>query len=167
MTNMNDVTKQLRCQREAQMLDRRKHFETGSLSTVLRVALEDLEATEQLSAIYRIDMEIYHGPDAALGKCVVCLAGTVMAQTLSAKPTSLLGPCDYPTPISNRLQAIDWARLGAFSFAAETMGYPDDDQFKIYSLTGEDDDLTPYEIDTSKFKADMRGNIATLVKEGY
>lgn len=90
-----------------------------------------------------------------------------MAQTLGAKPTSLLGPCDYPPPISNRLQAIDWARMGAFSFAAEAMGYSEEDQFKIYSLTGEDDDLAPYEIDTTKFKAGMSRHIATLAKAGY
>jgi hypothetical protein len=163
---MEDVTKQLHSQR-GQVLDRRKEFEMGSLSTVLRIALEDLEATERLSGVYLIDMEIYHSPDAVSGRCVVCHAGAVMAHTLGARPTSPLRPCDYPPPISNRLEAIDWARMGAFSFAAEAMGYSEEMQFEIYRLTGEDDDVTPYDVHTSKFKADMRKAIDILATSGY
>ena len=163
MANMKDVTNELRDQR-AQILNRPVEFKTGSLSTVLRIGLEDLEATEKFPEVYKIDMGKFHQPDR--DKCVVCAAGAVMAQTLGAKPTSLVGPCDYPKAIGMRLEAIDWARLGCFSFAAETMGYPDEDQFQIYRLTGEDD-VTAYEESPTKFKADMRRHIATLVKAGY
>ena len=166
---MKDVTKQLRDQRKAQIVDRRAEFETGSLSTVLRIALEDLEATERLPG-YVIDLQVYHDPDTDEhpGKCVVCLAGSVMARTLGIKPDVVSGPNRHAKPIRDRIHAIDWARLGGFAFAAIELGYSDNDVHKIYTLTGGDwADLTEYEDDPVQFKADMRAHIATLVKAGF
>jgi hypothetical protein len=122
---------------------RQKEFATGSLSTIMRLALEDLEEVEA-DKKYQIDMGTYHLPERqsfirmavnkgdscaeaaakfeALPKtgplCHVCAAGAVMARTFQAPIDKEVFPEHYPLPVKGRLRAIDNVRLGNFYSAA-------------------------------------------------
>ena len=89
------------------------------LSDLLELALDDLETTEK-DPRYMIDMGEWHTP--TNGKCMVCLAGAVMAQTIGV-------PLSYPIPVTNnpKFLALNQVRTGHVGFALdllETTSFP-------------------------------------------
>ena len=78
-------------------------------SELLRLALEDEEKCHN-SPDYIVDMEIWHRP--LSGKCTVCLAGAVMAQTLESNKTMMLSPAKFDQDTYSKLHALDYFRSG-------------------------------------------------------
>lgn len=80
------------------------------LSDMIRVALKDL-ADVRANPAYRVNLSTYHTPK--YGVCVVCFAGSVMAQTLAASPDKDIFPGDIlPRRASSKLYALDAIRCG-------------------------------------------------------
>lgn len=52
------------------------------LSDLLELAVRDVTKCEAEPKRFRLDMGNWHKPDAGRGVCVVCMAGSIMAQTL-------------------------------------------------------------------------------------
>ena len=78
-------------------------------SELIRLALHDMELCEQDDR-YIIDMDAWHV--AFENKCYVCLAGSIIAKSLSADIFRSAVPRDYNTEIIAKLLAIEEFRLG-------------------------------------------------------
>ncbi len=82
-------------------------------SELIRLALKDL-ATCEASPKYRIHMDAWHQPSEKDGKCLVCFAGSVMAQTLGSDPEAHARPGSFGLDrVWNAMQALDCFRIGA------------------------------------------------------
>lgn len=90
-----------------------------TLSDLAELGIADLRRTE-LDPRYRIDMLEWHLPDGAT--CAVCLAGAVMAQTLSA-PVDLEWTPGYADAATNEkaLRALESLRKGSVRHAADLL----------------------------------------------
>ncbi len=100
------------------------------LSALLRVAVADARKIEATPG-YVLAMQTWHEPitaddfegtDDMVGKCAVCMAGAVMAQTFGAAPTDDVVPGDYAAD-RFKLLAIDDMRTGQFGYALRTLGH--------------------------------------------
>lgn len=80
------------------------------LSDLIEVALHDLEACEK-SDEYTVDMGRWHYPSPD-SPCEVCLAGSVMAQTLGTKTSRIACPGDFGGDVQQALHALDEVRHG-------------------------------------------------------
>ena len=96
------------------------------LSDYIELAVEDAKKCE---ADNRYDLYMnrwhdpgYHNPD---DKCLVCLGGSVMAQTLEAPIDEDVRPGHYERAIRNKLYALDCVRLGNLHSAALMFKYCD------------------------------------------
>lgn len=78
-------------------------------SALIRLAVHDLELTMQDKEHYKIDMDDWHQPN---GKCSVCFAGGVMAQSLKQSPFSSVVPSDFDMNTHIKLLAINEFREG-------------------------------------------------------
>ena len=79
-------------------------------SEAIRQAIKDLRAIERKRGCYVIDMHHFHEP--VDGKCQVCLAGAVMAQT-GNNPMSVLYPETFDDrKVEDKLMALDAFRCG-------------------------------------------------------
>lgn len=126
-----------------------------TLSELLSVALDDLEATER-DPRYVIDMDDWHCPEA--GKCAVCLAGAVMAKTFDADPERYLVPGEVTGDDSRELRALDALRGGYVQDAANLLGLDVDlGEFEYV-------EVTTYESDATAFKQELR-HLAHDLKE--
>lgn len=115
-------------------------------SELIAVAMKDLAAAEK-SPLYQINMGRWHEPEAVNGEvkiridrkrkiaireepvaCSVCLAGSVMAGSLKADPTSTFEPSCFPAN-SDKLRALDCFRIGSVGEALRRMGFEDDDRY--------------------------------------
>ena len=112
---------------------------------LIRLAIADLEKTEK-DPRYVIDMGEWHAPQND-GVCAVCLAGSVMAQTLKAPINDFLEPYDDRSNW-HQYEALDWFRSGAIEEAFRVLG------LKVPEGL-EDFDETQYGKDPVKFKAEM------------
>lgn len=126
----------------------------GQPSKLLKLAMKDFEACE-LSDDYKIDLDVWHRPNDEV--CVVCLAGSVMAQTLQVSRWDEVTPVQYEeeTPA---LRALDEFRLGEIR---EGLDYLDleYDSWTNVAAAAYDDNL-------DQFKADMYKMIEIFEKEG-
>jgi hypothetical protein len=103
-------------------------------SELIRLALKDLRSIEAKPDLYNINMsEAYHKQLAryhpARGKCSVCAAGAVMAETLKIDPEIEVVPDNFDKDTRHKLSAINELRLGDIRFAVEThlgLPYPSD-----------------------------------------
>jgi hypothetical protein len=94
-------------------------------SELILIALEDLVAVERQRKKFRVDMWRWFVPNSPRhdGKCVVCLAGSVMAGTLAVPhDTDIVDEEGWVRPehvdgasICQRLQALDDARYGGIN----------------------------------------------------
>ena len=128
-------------------------------SALILLALKDLRETERLKK-YVVDMGIWHEPIDE-GKCLVCLAGSVMCRTLKASPDRHLDPEDFGSKNSVKLRALDHLRSGQISQALDSLGLDPPD------LIQSEIDITPYEDDPDDFKADMKQLALNLKKLGF
>ena len=83
-----------------------------TLGALLAVAVEDLEKVIVGNEHYRFTPLVWHRYDKDDNVCNVCLAGAVMAGSLGADPYSRFTPCDYATPITKKLDALDSCLYG-------------------------------------------------------
>ena len=98
----------------------------NKLSELLLLAVKDAKACEAMPDKYVLDMWDWHVPyvgdeDVATGACHVCLAGSVIAQTLGASPENEAIPGDYDGDTHRALVAIDEMRRGDFMEALKTI----------------------------------------------
>ena len=94
-------------------------------SELIKLALSDLEKCEVDGEFYRVDMGRWHVFDETDNVCYVCLAGSVMAQTLgishrkTCKPFNIEGAEDYVAPLT----ALEYLRSGHVEEGVNTLGY--------------------------------------------
>lgn len=126
-------------------------------SDLIRLALSDLARCER-SPKYEIDMGDWHRPN---GKCLVCLAGSVMAKTLEAPMHKRWWPKDFPDQ-GGKLIALDRFRRGDVDIAFEALGfhYSAADRLTYRSIC-------PYSRDPKQFRKDMFKLARDLEKAGY
>lgn len=121
-------------------------------SELIRLALADLEECEK-DPRYAIGMVRWHAPED--GRCVVCLAGAVMAKSLDAPIDQFVVPEDD----QKALYALDEFRVGNILQALLYMGYPSSpiENYRFINRYGTDRDV---------FKSDMRTLAEDLEKAG-
>ncbi len=120
-------------------------------SNFIRQALRDLEVIEN-NPKYKVKMSNWHNPN---GKCSVCLAGAVMANTLGCKPNESAVPSDFPKEIRIRLQALDDFRIGWLNdaFRKLNIDVPIDYQNEYDHFA--DIQIASYSSSRKQFKEDM------------
>lgn len=95
---------------------------------LIRLAVRDLEAAEKDSR-YEVNMGIWHTPKGLYGfegdKCLVCLAGCVIAKSLDADLEEWVCPEDYEEDCP-ALLALDCARRGAWKEFFIQLASPDE-----------------------------------------
>lgn len=102
------------------------------LSALLRLAVKDVQLCEKDPRII-LDMDTWHDPLLDEGKCVVCMAGAVMHNTLEADIDKELSPKFFPDN-DQALKAINQLRIGILSKAGEFLGiYIKDEQDITFS----------------------------------
>ena len=115
-------------------------------SELIRVALADLRKVEAMPGTYVVDMENWHLQKN--GKCHVCLAGSVISQSMGANPAETIWDTDFDERLSDRLCALDWLRCGYVGNALDVLGLYD--RFSPSKVR-----VTPYEADIEAFHRDM------------
>lgn len=127
------------------------------LSDLIEVALHDLEACEK-SDEYTISMDQWHFPSSTQ-TCEVCLAGSVMAQTLRTKTSRIACPEDFGGDVQQALLALDEVRHGPIGLPKALRmidgGFDDayDDLTKKVWLKAR---YIPYEVNPALFKKYLR-----------
>jgi hypothetical protein len=84
----------------------------GRPSTLIRVALADLRKVEALPDIYRVNMDVWHREHGGDAVCEVCLAGSMISQSLGARPGEHRGPEDFDQETTWKLYALNEFRVG-------------------------------------------------------
>ncbi len=132
----------------------RKFRVPKKMSTMIKLALNDLRWVESHRRTYRVGMDYaYHAPDAGYGnKCVVCFAGSVMARTGGADPTQEPSIGAWGKQAYRMFRALDNLRLGSTGAAARNLLLSDDKFYKACSLSRA---VTSYSQDPKQFKKDM------------
>jgi hypothetical protein len=88
----------------------------NKLSGLLEIAVTDMQKIRRRKG-YVLNMSTWHTPDIVAGKpCHVCMAGSVMACTLSV-PSSEFAEPGSSTEIDRKLRAINQMRIGNFAIA--------------------------------------------------
>ena len=93
----------------------------NTLHGLLKVALDDLEVVRGKKE-YKVDMKEWYNESRKRGKCIVCLAGSVMARILKYKYTYriILAPWNFKNSLDTKLYTIEEIRrfglINAFSW---------------------------------------------------
>ena len=130
-------------------------------SELLTVALNDLIKTED-DPRYIVDMYTWHEPIQALtvndDRCSVCLAGSVMAQSLEADPLLAVAPADFfDSETRQQLRALDYFQQGETVFALGFLG-----DYRPFPRCRP----MPYAESPEQFKKDMWQLVADLQEVG-
>jgi len=114
-------------------------------SDLILVALADLRKCEAMPEVYRVYMGTWHEREG--GKCMVCLAGSVIAQTFGASPAVDSEPSDFEH--KDKLIALNYFRDSYYERAFETLDLhaPDASGWP---------EITPYDVNPEQFRADMQ-----------
>lgn len=91
------------------------------LSALLRRSIRDV-MTVQESDAYVLDMDTWHCPSTVAMRCLVCMAGSVMACSLGSGPGDSVMPSSFGK-YQKHLRAIDWMRQGLLGQAHDAMGH--------------------------------------------
>lgn len=143
------------------------------LSDLIDLAVDDLEKCERDDR-YKVHMGFWHSPPIIdyfgaqtnnKSKCLVCLAGSVMAQTLNEPIDISVYPCNYDTRTESKLIALNAVRnyhleSAHFELSADILPHVED-----YYLPDVDDRVS-YDTDAEKFKSNMRF-IARKLREDW
>lgn len=133
-------------------------------SELIRVGIKDLKACEA-DPTYRINMMDWHRPSFDVPEiCCVCMAGAVMAQTLSISPRVSVTPMStsvFDAITQQRLDALNYMRRGRMDQAFEYLGVPLPDKIPVYV------NITDYRIDQECFYADMESLAIRLEIQGH
>lgn len=132
----------------------------NKLSELIKVAIADLIKCER-SSRYVINMDDWHEPNS---HCSVCLAGSVMAQSLKADRTECLDPDDFGVVNNGKLMALNELRCGHVDWAAQERDYA---QSTIKRLLRYNRDIVVYGYDPKLFKKDMRALASDLEAGGF
>ena len=124
------------------------------LSELIRHAVGDLEKCE-IDGQYEIDMNAWHLPNNEV--CHVCLAGSVMAQTLEIPASRAITLEVLDATVSEKMCALNEARKGNVKVALEWLGI---------SQRWNREKVTPYADDPTAFKAEMLQLAADLEAAG-
>lgn len=133
-------------------------------SQLIRIALADLAKVEEDNKHYVVEMRTWHSPisplDSKLGRCAVCLAGAVIAQTCNVSFTTEAIPDDFPRN-TRQLQALDALRRANLGSAFSLLGrkIPHDLPLWVY--------IPCYSRDKRVFRKSMRSLAAMLAKHGH
>lgn len=131
-------------------------------SALIRVGVRDLEACER-DGRYEVHMYDWHRN--RRGKCSVCLAGAVMAQTLGRSPSDDLEPYFFETDTALALDALNSLRMGIASTALIDLGLVTvGDAPSIIHLNRT---IPRYQLDPPAFKKAMLDYADFLEQEGY
>ena len=123
-------------------------------SKLIRLALADLAKCEE-DPRYKVHMGEWHEPKG--GVCSVCLAGSVIAQTIGTLPVVSCIPCFFDDE-EMTLIALDALRNGDVSDAFDDLG--------LGESPIDDREITPYEDDHERFRTDMEELANDLEKAG-
>ena len=129
-------------------------------SELITVALRDLEACEQ-DPRYEIDMDVWHYPSDSM-RCGVCLAGSVMAQSIGVAPSDAMDPADFGSRTQAKLTALNLFRIGSHAGALRRMGLragppqSDEEQEALGRLYDAHDGEVLYEESPEELKRRMR-----------
>ena len=117
-------------------------------SDLIDLAMFDLEQIEK-DRRYRVEMSKWHESTVIGGEeiCEVCLAGSVMANSLGAIHGREACPQDYDEETAMALDALDCFRLGNVKEGVKWLG--------IAPSRVEDMVITRYERDRRQFRDDM------------
>lgn len=126
------------------------------MSALLRVALADLDKTEQMSN-YEIHMGLWHSPWFNKTICNVCLAGCVLAQHGFPRSRQYHAS-SVDNNLNRKLSAINALRTGDIHLATFFLHLKDS---PIDSVN-----ITPYEEDPKAFKRDLGRLVVRLEKHG-
>jgi len=131
------------------------------MSELIRVAIVDLEKVENLPEKYKVNMDIWHATLDQDEFCSVCLAGSVMAQTLGAKSTDNIRPY-YSHLNVKKLIALNALRAGYVDSASRHMQYD-----KALNSLRFDRGITDYHTNAEQFKKEMLKLADDLQEAGY
>ena len=84
-----------------------------TLHETLALAIEDAAKLDR--KLYRPHYFYWHSLD--LEKCLVCLAGCIVAGSLNSSSSHELVPCSFSFDIDRKLQAVNACRTGDWNFA--------------------------------------------------
>ena len=128
------------------------------LSALIRVAVADLEKCER-DENYIVDMDYWH--IYRNNKCLVCLAGAVMAKSCNIPTTMDCSPFSFTIIRSeaNKLSALDSVRIGDIQ---EALGL-----FDIEHNCDFYRDVTEYSRSPEKFKSELLTLADELEEYGY
>jgi hypothetical protein len=129
---MSTTSKAAEARIEKLRKERADEFANAPPSRVIEMALEDLEAVQAHKDDYFVDMSYWHQPAVetdhdriknAEKRCVVCFAGSVMANTLSCDKLVDMGPGDFEdAKVVRRLSALNLFRMGHVHHGLHAMG---------------------------------------------
>ncbi len=117
-------------------------------SELIKLAIKDLQAC-RADPKYEIRMICWHVP--VYGKCLICLAGAVMAKTLKINPVETIDPDDFGTTTGNRLASLDYFRKGYLHWGLRDLGYTKLNQERFKRLVHVPD----YETNPDAFISEM------------
>ena len=129
------------------------------LSELIQLALDDLRKVEDDDR-YVVNMAVWHEPSGE--KCLVCLAGAVIAKEMGANPETRVWPWLFNETIEHKLCALDYARTGRIGMAFELLGLHSHQEGVQFNRK-----ITPYHIDRKKFFAEMEQLVSDLKEKGY
>lgn len=149
----------------------REEFLALKPSELLRLALKDLEKVEAMPETYLIDFARYHEYNAYnSGKCVVCLAGSVLATSFGHAPTESIWLWDLDHEISDRIHCISDLQFGAIRSGLHVLGLPTSDVEYIVNQTKEFHDgpiTAPYRTNPDGYKKWVARLADRLEELGY
>ena len=133
----------------------------NKLSALITLALADLVKVEKREDLYEVAMDQTFHENYGGRRCIVCFAGSVMAQTLKLPSECNMSPSDFDANTTDKLYALDYARQGLISDALERIGVNPDKYFIPSTV-----EVESYDENKTAFKRDMRKLAKNLEKAG-
>ena len=90
-------------------------------SALIRLAISDLEKCAK-SLDYHISMKHWHVPISS-GTCLVCLAGSVMAQSLGCDARMPFYPSSFCQSLEDKFDALNYFRRGRIADGLGMLGH--------------------------------------------
>lgn len=129
-------------------------------SELILLALKDLEVIEN-SDDYEVDMLNWHMFDG--DKCLVCLAGAVMVNTLNHDINTDSYPDIFNKDTCDKLYALDEFRKGHINIALDSMSSATEVSYPNIAYTT---NHVQYKDDSVLFKQQMNDMVKLLVSHG-
>jgi len=130
---------------------------------LVRLAVKDLTLCEA-NPDYTIDMMAWHSYDTIDETCLVCLAGSVLAQSLKIDRTIKVLPSDFDDEVENKLRMLNFCRYYSYYYE-DSEWYSSQQVFVNYDKvisSGELFEIARYEVDPVQFKSGIL-NLADLM----